>query len=161
MPAEIGRPSCDNRVLATAAELLDEVGRALDRLRAAHGGATWRETVIESTSDLSHAVAGLLNTLRQPPPGNLTESHLRAQRLARVKVAEMQLYSSAQVKAGQTARDLYSALKPQIEGARSVFAEQFLTPSNGIPDYLHQEIVRVLAYHDEALLGPHYPGPMA
>jgi hypothetical protein len=121
---------------------------ALDQLRSARGSPAWRETVIVSSAVLSRGVAGLLASLSTP----LAEDDLRAQRLARVKVAEMQLYQAAQVKAGQAARDLYGALHAQIDEARAAFPEQFL-------HYLHQEIVRTLAHNDEALLGPHYPMP--
>ncbi len=88
----------------------------------------------------------MLAGLAEPLP----EDDIRAQRLARVKVAEMQLYQAAQVKAGQAAGDLYGALQTQIDEARAGFPDQFLR-------YLHQEIVRTLAHNDEALLGPLYP----
>ncbi len=143
--------------LATPSELLDQMQAALDQLRAAKGSAAWRATVIESSGVLTNGVAGLLAGLTASQP---VEGNVRAQRFARVKVAEMQLYAADRVKAGQTARDVYSALKPQIDEARDAFAGQFLTPANGTPDYLHREIVQGLAQNDEALLGPHYPGPL-
>jgi len=119
---------------------------ALDQLRAARGTPAWRETVIASSTVLSRGVAGLLASLTAPLP----EDELRAQRLARVRVAEMQLYQAAQVKAGHAAGDLYGTLQTQIDEARAAFPEQFL-------HYLHQEILRTLAHNDEALLGPLYP----
>jgi hypothetical protein len=128
---------------------------ALDRLRAAEGSALWRDTVVESSAVLSRGIAHLLGRLTSP------ETHLRAQRFAKVKIAEIQLYQADRVKTGQAARDIYSALRPHIDEARTAFASQFLTPANGTPDYLHQEMVRTLAHNDEALLGPLYPGPLA
>ena len=82
-------------------------------------------------------------------------------RFARVKVAEIQLYQASGVKAGRAARDLYGVLGPQIDAARTAFRDRFLIPLNGIPDYLHQEMVKTLAKEDVVLLGPSYPGPLA
>ena len=88
-------------------------------------------------------------------------AHSSALRFARVRVAEIQLYQASQVKAGRAARDLYGALRPSIDAARNAFRERFLVPLKGIPDYLHQELVKTLANDDAVLLGPSYPGPLA
>ncbi|MCU1339196.1 MAG: hypothetical protein JWO19_4777 [Bryobacterales bacterium] len=88
-------------------------------------------------------------------------THSRALRFARVKVAEIQLYQASHVKSGRAARDLYSALRPHIDAARGAFRERFLVPLDGVPDYLHQELVKSLAKEDAVLLGPSYPGPLA
>ena len=130
------------------------------RLRAAKGGAHWRDTVVESSAVLAGGIAGLLQGLTPQSRKPVARDH-QALRFAKVKVAEIQLYRAETVKAGQVARDLYRRLKPQIDEARGAFQTRFLTPPNGIPDYLHQEMVRALAHNDEALLGPHYPGPLA
>jgi hypothetical protein len=152
--------------LPNPAELIDGMGRALDKLRAANGRSSWRDTVIESSVEFSRGVAGLLETVqletleaKNAPVPN--EALLRARRYARVKVAEMQLYAADRVNAGRAARHLYAALRPEIDGARTGFAGEFLTSAHGIPDYLHDELVRVLAQDDETLLGPEYPGPLA
>ena len=87
--------------------------------------------------------------------------HSSALRFARVKVAEIQLYQDSQVHSGRVARDLYGALRPSIDAARGVFRERFLLPLRGMPDYLHQELVKTLALEDAVLLGPSYPGPLA
>ena len=145
--------------MAETAEILGELERAVAKLRAALGTGGWRGAVVESTAQISRSVAGLLDTLAVASP-NYSEQGLRAQRYARVKVAEMRLYAAEQVKAGQSARDLYTALRAQIDEARAAFSAQFLTPPNGVPDYLHEELIRALAQNDEALLGPGYPGPL-
>ena len=88
-------------------------------------------------------------------------THSRALRFARVKVAEILLYQASQVKSGRAARDLYGALGPHIDAARGAFRENFLLPLGGVPDYLHQELVKTLAKEDAVLLGPSYPGPLA
>jgi len=138
--------------------------RALGRLRATRvGNAHWRAEVQKTAGVLARGVAGLLETLseelseeKESPP----ESHARAQRFATVRVAEIQLYHATQVKAGRSSADLYRALRQVLDAARVAYTEEFLTPVNGVPDYLHQEIVRALANNDAKLLGPQYPGPL-
>ena len=88
------------------------------------------------------------------------EQHLRAQRFARVRVAEMRLYHAAAVEAGRGQRDLYSALRERIDAGREEFRERFLRSCPSMLDYLHVELVRTLANDDGTRLGPDYPGPM-
>jgi hypothetical protein len=87
-------------------------------------------------------------------------SHLRAQRFARVQVAQMRLYQAQAVKKGRANRDLYTSLKQNIDCDRATFRNRFLTASPKMVDYLHLEILRTLANDDRELLGPEYPGPM-
>jgi hypothetical protein len=89
------------------------------------------------------------------------ELHLRAQRFARTRVAELLLYKVGQVKKGRADRHLYASLREEIEGARQQFRDQFLAQSPTMIDYLHQELVSSLAGGDPILLGPTYPGPLA
>lgn len=86
--------------------------------------------------------------------------HLRAQRFARVRVAEMRLYESHAVKTGRAELNLYEKLRKGIDSAREEFREKFLKASPTMVDYLHVELVRTLANDDAAMLGPDYPGPM-
>ncbi len=86
--------------------------------------------------------------------------HLRAQRFARVLVAEMRLYQSQEVKNGRIDQALYRALQKQIDEGRLAFRGQFLEASPTMVDYLHLEIVRTLANDDQALMGTDYPGAM-
>ena len=88
------------------------------------------------------------------------ELHLRAQRFARVQVAEMRLYKSQAVRTGRQSRDLYGALKEEIDSAREGYRRQFLAGQSSMIDYFHQELVRALANDEAALLGPDYPGPL-
>ncbi len=87
--------------------------------------------------------------------------HLRAQRFARVKVAEMRLYRPDAVKAGRAQQDLYSALQDAIDPAREGFRQEFVTASKTMVDYFHLELVRTLANGDPAWLGGKYPGRLA
>jgi hypothetical protein len=86
--------------------------------------------------------------------------HVRAQRLARTRVAEMQLYRPEACKAGRAQSDIYLFLKQEIDGARNAFRSQFMSTTSMI-DYLHCELLRQLAADDESILGADYPGQMA
>ncbi len=85
--------------------------------------------------------------------------HLRAQRFSRVAVAEAQLARPEACAAGRTAGDLYLFLKVEIDRARDSYRKQFMTIPSMV-DYLHLELVRVLAGGDETLMGAEYSGAM-
>lgn len=86
--------------------------------------------------------------------------HLRAQRYARVQVAEMRLFETDAVQSGRVRRDLYGALRTRIDAARDSFRQSFFTTCPSMVDYLHLEMVRTLANDDPEVLGKEYPGPM-
>jgi hypothetical protein len=86
--------------------------------------------------------------------------HLKAQRMARVRVSEMRLYQDEALREGAARGDIYNALRTRIDAARREFLESFLAKSPTMVDYLHLEILRNLAQDDDRLLGPEYPGPM-
>jgi hypothetical protein len=86
--------------------------------------------------------------------------HLKAQRFARVRVAELRLYHSQSVKDGRAAGDLYARLKHEIDSGREAFRTQFMDVGPSMVDYFHLELVRTLANDDETLLGSDYPGPL-
>jgi len=163
------RRSVDVEIATARRELMDELARALARMRSASNESEWNTAVIESGRVFSGDARALeflatLAALTAPAsPRNAGGSgmNLSAQRFARVKIAEIQLYQAPAVKAGRASRDLYGLLKPHIDTAREAFKEKFITPGHEIADYLHAELVRALANDDATLLGPGYPGPMA
>ncbi len=85
--------------------------------------------------------------------------HIRAQRFARTKVAEMQLYKPELCQKGNDRQDIYLYLKQEIDSAREGFRTQFMTIPTMV-DYLHLELVSSLVHGDEFLLGADYPGQM-
>ena len=87
--------------------------------------------------------------------------HFRAQRAARVQVAEIRLFETDAVQTGRARRDVYGALRARIDAARESFHKKFFTATPTMVDYLHLELVRTLANDDPELLGNEYPGPMA
>jgi hypothetical protein len=86
--------------------------------------------------------------------------HLQAQRVARVRVAELRLYNAEELRKGTFDGDIYGALREGIDAARTAFLQSFLSKSPTMVDYLHLEILRSLAHDDDRLLGKEYPGPM-
>lgn len=85
--------------------------------------------------------------------------HVKAQRLARVKVAEMQLYRPEACASGREQKNLYVSLGQEIGNARDLFSKQFMS-TRSMVDYLHLELVEKLAHNNEELLGADYPGQM-
>lgn len=149
-------------VVRARREGIADILRVAARIRRASSEAE-RMVAFEDamrTFDGNPAVLDFLKTLAAPTPVSNEEKSLRAQRFARVRVAEIQLYHSAAMKSGRAGRDVYAALKEQMDAARDAYRENFLTPTNGTADYLHTEFVRTLANDDAALLGPGYPGPL-
>ena len=99
----------------------------------------------------------------EPEPewsGEEERVHLKAQRFARVAVAQMRLQDAAAVHAGAAQKNLYGTLRSRIESARIAMREQFIDTCPGMVDYLHRELIRSLANDDPELLGENYPGVM-
>ena len=92
-------------------------------------------------------------------PHEEQELHLKAQRFARVRVAEMRLYLSQQVKEGRAQSRLYMALRGEMDRGRAQFKHEFLH-SPTMLDYFHLEVLHTLANDDASLLGVEYPGPL-
>jgi hypothetical protein len=92
-------------------------------------------------------------------PREEQELHAKAQRFARVRVAEIRLYHAKKVREGREVRNIYAMLKEEIDRSRAQFQHEFLRVPSMI-DYLHLEFLRTLANDDASLLGPDYPGPL-
>jgi hypothetical protein len=90
-------------------------------------------------------------------PADQRQLHMRAQRFARVTLAEMQLARPEAFRAGREQGDLYLFLKREIDKARESYRKQFMTISSMV-DYFHQELIQTAAAGDEQKLGADYPG---
>jgi len=88
------------------------------------------------------------------------EQHLRAQRFARTRIAEILLHKARQVRHGREALNLYDGLKEEIEAGREAFRREFFETCPSMVDYFHLELQRTLARGDSGALGPNYPGPL-
>ena len=93
------------------------------------------------------------------PPAE-QQIHLRAQRFARVRAAEMRLYHADLVQNGRSHSNLYELLRQPVDSAREAFRTQFFSACPSMVDYLHLELTRTLANDDTDLLGSAYPGPL-
>lgn len=161
------RRSVDREIAAARSEAIAEMARAFARMRCASTEPEWAAAVAQAeisfaTEPAAPAFIAELAALTAPASaGTLRAQEASALRFAKVKIAEIQLYQAAAVKTGRASRNLYGALKPQIDAARESFEQRFLLNGGHIADYLHLEFVRALANDDAALLGPEYPGPLA
>jgi hypothetical protein len=155
------RTAVDAEVARARSEAIADLLRVAMALRSAANEAE-RMAAFEEGGRIFPAEPSVLEFLKTlaPPLASREEKHLRAQRFARVRVAEIQLYHPGAIKSGRAAGDVYTALKAQMDEARDAYREKFLTPVNGTADYLHAEFVRTLANDDAAMLGPDYPGPL-
>ncbi|HLH38634.1 MAG TPA: hypothetical protein VKX39_05755 [Bryobacteraceae bacterium] len=163
------RQAVDVEIARARRDAVAELARAMARMRAASNESEWTAAVLESGRAVSSGplsdsgaleLLAALAALTVPCPGPIA-GDAAARRFAKVKIAEMRLYQAPAVESGRAARDLYGSLQPHIDAARKAFAERFLQNGNRSADYLHSELVRVLAKNDATLLGPDYPGPMA
>ena len=155
----------DEEIARARREVIDALAAALARMRGAQNESEWNAAVLESGRAFAEQPGALellasLAAVTAPVPVPRA-AEASAQRFAKVKVAEIQLYQAAAVKDGRAAGDLYGSLKAHIDDAREAFRERFLKPPGGAADHLHAEFVRALANDDATLLGPGYPGPMA
>lgn len=87
--------------------------------------------------------------------------HLRAQRTARVRVAQIRISEPDALRRGAQMGNVYEALRPSIDAARAEYKQTYMTQTPTMVDYLHLEMVRSLAHEDDRILGQDYPGPIA
>lgn len=164
------RQLVDSEIAHARSDIIHAIAQTISRMRAAKDEAEWHDAVLESGRPFAGDPAalqliGTLAHLTAPATGQAAgvlrdaASGSAAQRFARVKVAQMQLYHADAVAAGRASRNLYGKLKGQIDEARAAFRDQFLQNGSRAADELHTEIVHALANDDPALLGPDYPGP--
>jgi len=134
-------------------------GSALELL-AQLSAAVW--AVLPAPADLVHIAPGAAaaTTAWDKLSADEQRLHLRAQRFARVQVAEMRLFETDAVQSGRAQRDLYEALRTRIDTARDAFRKSFFAPCPSMVDYLHLELVKTLAQDDPDALGKDYPGPL-
>ena len=159
------RRSVDREIADARRQAVAEIARALARMRAASSEPEWSAAAAQARERFGAdpEALDLIDTLASltAPPGTEPARVASARRFAKVKIAEMQLYQAAAVKAGRAAGNLYGALKPQMDAARELYRERFLSNGSPVADYFHFELVRALANDDATLLGPEYPGPLA
>lgn len=147
-------------VFAAAPELLTEAaGMRLESLSAVPKESKPSDLVRIQRAAVPASATSDRRTWEDLSPED-QQVHLQAQRVARVRVAKMRLDREDAWRRGLAQSDVYSALRREIESARTEFLQTFLSNSSTMVDYLHLEILRSLANDDDRVLGREYPGPM-
>jgi hypothetical protein len=90
------------------------------------------------------------------PAGEDGEVHKKARRFAKLLVDEIKLYNQNKVTEGRQHRDLYDRLKDDIEKSRASYEKRYGSTVAKEGDYFNQELVRILADNDTALLGNNF-----
>jgi len=86
------------------------------------------------------------------------EIHNKARRFAKLLVDEIKLYNQEKVTQGKQNKNLYDALRDDIDKSRATYDKRYSTTPAAGGDYFHKELIRVLADNDPSLLGSNYPG---
>jgi hypothetical protein len=90
------------------------------------------------------------------PAGEDGEVHKKARRFAKLLVDEIKLYNQGKVSEGRQHRDLYDRLKDDIEKSRASYEKRYGNTVAKDGDYFNQELIRILADNDAALLGNNF-----
>lgn len=162
---ESGEAPVDLNLLEVVTEMAGPALEALQASGAAQPGRAPVIPILPAAPPPAALTAAPSSAGRKAPewsslPREEQELHARAQRFARVRVAEIRLYHARKVREGREIRNLYALLKDEIDRSRAQFRHEFMRAPSMI-DYLHLEFVRTLANDDPAVLGPDYPGPLS
>ncbi len=103
------------------------------------------------------AEAALPESVTPPPGPVLDEVHEKARRFAKLLVEEIKLYNQSKVAEGRTRGDLYSRLRVDIEKSRSAYRNRYGESVSDV-DYFNQELLRILADNNRAVMGVGFPG---
>ena len=91
-------------------------------------------------------------------PAQKDEIHNKAKRFAKLLVDEIKLYNQEKVAQGRQNKNLYEALRDDIDKSRATYDKRYSTTAAATGDYFNKELIRVLADNDPSLLGSNYPG---
>jgi hypothetical protein len=98
-----------------------------------------------------------------PPPAQAADEaaaqQIEMRKLARLLVSEIKLYNEPALKEGRTTSNIYERLRKEIDKGRESYNQRLQGAALTSHDYYHDELVRILAGNEEALLGEAYPGP--
>ena len=123
----------------------------LAAMRKAGGGAV-AEEMPQAQPQASAAAAAA-----PAPVAEEDELHKKARRFAKLLVEEIKLYNQPKVDEGKQHKDLYSRLKVDIEKSRATYDKRYADSAVASSDYFTQELIRILADNDVALMGGGFP----
>ncbi len=143
-----GRSGCPRRAAAAASRQSPKQRRRLFMPRAAAG------------HELPRPPAASLPAMSSAPPAIqpvLDEAHEKARRFAKLLVEEIKLYNQTKLAEGRARGDIYSRLREDIEKSRGAYQKRY-GESVKDADYFTQELMRILADNNRAVMGPGFPG---
>jgi predicted nucleotidyltransferase component of viral defense system len=85
------------------------------------------------------------------------EAHVKARRFAKLLVDEIKLYYEPRVAEGRAHYDLYQRLREEIDKSRAAYVKRYGETVRDV-DYFSQELVRILADNNRAMMGPGFQG---
>jgi hypothetical protein len=88
-------------------------------------------------------------------PGD-EEVHKKAKRFAKLLVDEIKLYNQGKVNEGRQNRDLYDRLREDIDKSKATYDKRYGSTPAASANYFNEEIIRVLADNDAALMGGNF-----
>jgi hypothetical protein len=83
--------------------------------------------------------------------------HRKAKRFAKLLVEEIKLYNQGKVAEGRQHGDLYERLREDIEKSRATYEKRYGESDVASANYFDQELIRILADNDIALMGAGFP----
>jgi hypothetical protein len=85
-------------------------------------------------------------------PASEEERRTEARRFAQFLVSEIKLYNERAVQVGRQEGNVYRRLKEEIDLSRQMYEERIPASIRAASDFLHEELVRILADgHAESL----------
>lgn len=138
-------------------ELRKRFERALALARQSQPGLNEAKRVEGLLPDLPEQLPEHAPAAAASLPDEADRTTQEAKRYARLLVSEIELYNPVEVTEGREKKNLYTRLRVHIERSRRAYEQRFGRATTDRPDYFHEEIARVLAQGDAALLGPEYP----
>jgi hypothetical protein len=103
------------------------------------------------------ASTAIRESVMPPQVPVLDEAHEKARRFAKLLVEEIKLYNQSKVNEGRARGDLYSRLREDIEKSRAAYQNRYGESISGV-DYFTQELLRILADNNRAVMGLGFPG---
>jgi hypothetical protein len=91
-------------------------------------------------------------------PAEEQDLHRKAMRFAKLLVDEIKLYNQSKVAEGRQNREIYKVLREDIEKSRATYNKRYGNTPVASANYFSDEVVRILADNDRALLGAEFPG---
>jgi|GEM_PF-1336789 len=108
------------------------------------------------TVQIASQPSGESVTTLQVAQASPDEAHEKARRFAKLLVEEIKLYNQTKVAEGRARGDLYGRLRDDIEKSRAAYQKRYGESVRDV-DYFTQELMRILADNNQAVMGAGFP----